>query len=139
MLDQAELALYLLRNSRVNPSLSAWNYLFGNHDFNEVSLEPPGTNVFVHSKPNERASWEYHGKEGYYGGLAKQHYRCITYWMSQSHKIRITDTAALIPHNIPIPTPSIDDHVRDTSRNSLVLSFNNNKPIGPFVKDFGAR
>ena len=83
ILDQAELTLNLLRNSRVNPTLSAWAYLFGNHDFNKVPLAPPGTKVLVHTKANDRASWEYHGKEGFYVGPAPKHYRCISCWMSK--------------------------------------------------------
>ena len=87
LLTQAELTLNLLCNSRVNPKLSAWAYLFGNHDFNQVPLAPPGTKVIVHTKATDRASWEYHGKEGFYVGPAPKHYRCITCWMSKSHAI----------------------------------------------------
>ena len=83
LLDQAELTFDSLRNSRFNQSSSAWTYLFGNHDFNRVPLVPPGTKFLIHSKPNERASCKYHGKEGYYVGPAKQHYRCITCWMNK--------------------------------------------------------
>ena len=52
LLTQGELTVNLLRNSRVNPSLSAWAYLFGNHDFNRVPLAPPGTKVIIHIKPD---------------------------------------------------------------------------------------
>ena len=41
LIPQAELTINLLRNSRVNPSLSACAYLFGMHDFNKVPLAPP--------------------------------------------------------------------------------------------------
>ena len=34
LLDQATITLNLLRQSRVNPKLSAYAYLFGNYDFN---------------------------------------------------------------------------------------------------------
>jgi hypothetical protein len=57
LLFQAELTLNLLRSSRVNPRLSAHAYLFGNFDFNETPLAPPGTKVVVHLKPDQRASW----------------------------------------------------------------------------------
>lgn len=64
LLPQAELTLNLLRNSRVNPSLSAWAYFFGNHNFNKVLLLPPGTQVILHAKPNNRKSWAFHGDKG---------------------------------------------------------------------------
>ena len=53
---QAELALNLLRNSRLNPKFSAWAYLFGNFDFNKSPLLPPGTKIILHAKPGKRAS-----------------------------------------------------------------------------------
>ena len=54
LLPQAELTFNLLQNSRVNTKLSAWAYLFGNHDFNKVPLLPPGTKVVMHAKPDKR-------------------------------------------------------------------------------------
>lgn len=85
LLPQCELTLNLLRNSRVNPSLSAWSCLFRNHDFNKVPLAPPGTKVLVHTKANERGSWDYHGKQSWYIGPAPYHYRCITCWIPSTH------------------------------------------------------
>ena len=43
LLDQAELTLNLMRNSRLNPKLSAYAQLFGNFDFNATPIAPPGT------------------------------------------------------------------------------------------------
>ena len=60
IVDQAELTMNSLRNSRVNPNLSAWAYLFGNHDFNKVPLAPPGAKIVLHSKPTQQklgVSW----------------------------------------------------------------------------------
>ena len=36
ILDQCELTLNLYRNSRVNPKLSVWAYLFSNFNFNKT-------------------------------------------------------------------------------------------------------
>ena len=114
LVEQAELTLNLLRNSRVNPKLSAWAYLFGNHDFNKVPLAPPGTRVVLHSKPEQRKSWAFHGEKGYYIGPAPEHYRCVRCFIPKTQKERITDTVAFIPKVIPIPHASIDDHLRKT-------------------------
>jgi len=54
IIDQYGLTLNLLRNSRVDPNLSAWAYLFDNHNFNKVSLVPPVTKVLVHNKLSNR-------------------------------------------------------------------------------------
>ena len=61
LLPQAELTINLLRNSRMNPKLSAWAHLNGPLDFNKTPLLPPGTKILVHSKLSQRKSWEFHG------------------------------------------------------------------------------
>ena len=111
LVTQAELTLNLLRNSRVNPNLSAWAYLFGNFDFNKSPLAPPGTKIVIHSKPANRKSWAFHGEQGWYIGPALHHYRCITVYIPKTNQERITDTAALIPKVIPIPNADIDSHL----------------------------
>ena len=133
LLEQAELTLNLLRNSRVNPSLSSWAYLFGNHDFNKVPLVPPGTKVILHSRPNDRASWDFHGIDGWYIGPAPHHYRCVKCYVPKTHSERITDTVTLLPHTIPIPKTSLDDHIRATSDNLISLLYRKKSPIGPFI------
>ena len=129
-----EITLNLLCNSRVNPNLSAWAYLFGNYDFNRHPLAPPGTKVIVHSKPSDRASWEYHGKEGWYIGPALNHYRCITVYMSKTHSTRITDTVKMIPDKIPIPETNIDEHLKASMDHLLQILLNKKKSMGPFLQ-----
>ena len=92
LLDQAFLTLNLLRPARVNPSLSAYTYLFGLFDFNATPLAPPGTRVIVHSKPEKRASWDPNGKEGWYVGPSPQHYRCMKCFMSKTRSEINSDT-----------------------------------------------
>ena len=125
----------LLRNSRVNPNLSAWAYLFGNFNFNRHPLAPPGTKVIVHTKKDDRKSWEYRGKEGFYVGPSMPNYRCVKCYMPQTRSMRITDTLTLVPHQIPIPNPSLEDHIKSTSKDLLLLLANKKKPIGPMISD----
>ena len=58
----------------MNPKLSAYAYLFGNYDFNENPLAPPGTKVMVHMKPEQRTSWDPNAKLGWYVGPSLHHY-----------------------------------------------------------------
>ena len=74
IIPQVELILNLLRNSRLNPKLLAWVYLFGHFDFNKNYVLPPGTKIILHAKPGKRASWTFHGEQGYYIGPAINHY-----------------------------------------------------------------
>ena len=111
ILPQCELTLNLLRNSRINPKLSSWALLNGNHDFNKVPLAPPGTKVIIHNKPKKRTSWQYHGTEGWYIGPAHDHYRCLTCYLPLTRTEIVSDTVRFLPTNIPIPEANIDDYI----------------------------
>ena len=117
--QQAELTLNLLRNSRVNPNLSSWAYLFGNFNFNKCPLAPPGTKVVIHSKPTQRNSWAFHGEQGWDIRPAPNHYRCLTIYIPKIRAERITDTATLIPKMVPIPNADINIHLTRTADDLL--------------------
>jgi hypothetical protein len=65
LLPQATINLNLLRKSRINPRMSAYAQLNGHFDFNITPLAPPGTRIIAHEKPDQRASWDPHGLDGY--------------------------------------------------------------------------
>ena len=46
---QAELTLNLLRQSQINPKLSAWEQIHGRYDFNQTPIAPPGIRVKAHT------------------------------------------------------------------------------------------
>lgn len=121
LLEQADLTLNILRTSRINPQLSAWVYLNGNHNFNKVPLLPPGTKVIIHVKPDKRASWDYHGEKGFNIAPVFEHYQCLKCYVPKTHKVQITDTAKIIPINIPIPEATFDDHLKKTASDLLTL------------------
>lgn len=54
LIPQSILTLNLMRQSRLNPRLSAEAQLNGAFDFNKTPLAPPGTRVIVHEKPSVR-------------------------------------------------------------------------------------
>ena len=112
LLEQCDLTLNLLRNARANPNLSAWAYLHGVHDFNRSPLLPPGTKVLIHEKPSKRKSWAFHGEKGWYVAPAKEHYRCLKCYVPKTRQVRITDTATIIPKQVPIPQANTDDYIR---------------------------
>ncbi len=84
LLPQAEHTLNMLQRARVTPNVSAYAYLWGQHDFNANPFAPLGCKVEAHIKPSVRESWATHTTSGYYIGNAWEHYRC--------HEIYITDT-----------------------------------------------
>ena len=111
LIPQCNITLNLLRASRAHPQLSAYASLFGQFDFNRTPLAPPGTKIVFHSKPSQRASWAFHGQEGWYIGPAMDHNRNITAYFPQERSEKYTDTVTFIPHNIPIPSVTLEDYL----------------------------
>ena len=121
LLPQASITLNLLRNSRMNPKLSAYAYLFGNFDFNATPLAPPGTKVIIHEKADKPASWGLHGRDGFYIGPSMEHYRCVKCFIPATNKKVDTDTVEFIPYLTPIPKTSTEDHLNQAVSDILAI------------------
>ena len=93
-------------------------------DFNKTPLAPPGTKVVFHSKPDQRASWAFHGVEGWYIAPAPNHYRCLTIYVPTTRSQIVSDTVKFIPRYIPIPEASIEDHLRKTTEDLVHILAN---------------
>jgi hypothetical protein len=61
VITQAIITLHLLRQSIINPHMSAHAQLNGHYDFRRTSMAPPGARIIAHMKPDQRASWAPHG------------------------------------------------------------------------------
>ena len=86
-------------------------------------------------KAGKKASWVFHGKQGWYTGPAISHYRYIVYYITKTHHGRITDTATIIPKHIPIPQPSYEDHIRRSAENLFQLLKHKQKLLLPKAPD----
>ena len=106
LLPQAEITLNLLRNSRINPSLSVYYQVWGNFDYNKTPLAPLGTKLLVHLKPEVRETWAPRATRAWYLGPAMSHYRCYRVWIVETQAERIVDTVAWFPTYVSMPTPS---------------------------------
>ena len=107
LLPQAELTLNLLRQSSLNPKISAWEYFNGPFDFNKTPLGPVGCRVLIHAKPATRRSWDFRAKEGFYIGPALDSYRCFKLVKMDTKSQVISDTVEFrhAYRQTPIPTP----------------------------------
>jgi len=112
LLPQTEMTLNMLRPARLNPKMSLYMYLNGPHNFLAMPLAPAGTKVVIHMKPDQRSSWAYHGKVGWYVGPAPHHYRCFRCYVPSSGKEIITDTVRFIPGKVTLPTMSTETHLK---------------------------
>ena len=64
LIPQAVMTLNMLRPSRINPLLAAYNQIWGNFNFDKTPLAPPGCKVVVHEAPDTRGSYCSHGVLG---------------------------------------------------------------------------
>jgi hypothetical protein len=109
LLPQAIITLNLLIKSRINPRMSSYAQLNGHFDFNRTPLAPTGTRVIVHEKPDQQASWDPHGVDGYYLGPALDHYRYYQVHITKTKGMRIVDTVEFSPSKISMPHTSSKD------------------------------
>jgi hypothetical protein len=105
-IEQAELTLNLMRESPASSTMSAFESLCGKFDVNATPIAPLGMKVLVHDTPENRGTWQAHGKPGFYTGRALQHYRCHTVWMSDSRATRISDCLSWHPVLLKMPGSS---------------------------------
>ena len=77
LLQQAKIALNLMRKSIIEPNKSAWEYFHGRpFIYNATPLGPLGIPVIIHNKPSQQKSWDFRGRGSFSAGAALNHYRC---------------------------------------------------------------
>ena len=92
LLPQAEHTLNMLRQSKVTPTVSAFAYLWGQHDYNANPFAPLGCKVGEHVTPGTHETWAAHTTSGYYIGNAWEHYRCHEVYVSATKATRVCET-----------------------------------------------
>jgi len=135
VLFQIGLALNMLRCSRVNPKISVWAYSYGNYDFNKNPLAPIGTRVLIHLEADVRASWQNHGKDGWYIGPSMEHYRCVKCYVPTTGRERDADTISYFSKKVKFPKTTTEDHLRQAA-SDIVFILQNKLSIVPSL-DFG--
>ena len=78
----------MLQPTRINPKLSAYTYLYGEHNYDVVPLVPLGWKALCFNNPAECQTWAPHGTEGFYIGPAPDNchcYKCYIPATGQTH------------------------------------------------------
>jgi hypothetical protein len=89
--------------------MSAYAQLNGHFDFNRTPLAPPGTRIIAHEKPDQQASRDPHGVDGYYLGPAFDHYRYYQVIITKTKGTRIVDTVEFFPSKLSMSKTSSKD------------------------------
>ena len=111
--DQAEWTLNMLRPSRANPDVSAYEHVYGEPwDFDKQPMMPLGTKC-VALKPKEvRTSWGLHTRDGFYIGPARHSYRCYKIVLT-SGKVIHSDTVEWFPEDVILPGATNEEQLRE--------------------------
>jgi hypothetical protein len=104
LLGQAEHTLNMLRASRMTPSVSAYAYLWGKHDYNANPFAPLGCKVEAHITPNKRETWAPHTASSFYVGNAWEHYCCHEIYICDTKHTRTCLTAFFKHKYLTMPT-----------------------------------
>jgi hypothetical protein len=92
LLIQAEDTLNMLQAAKALPTVSAYTYLWGRHDYNANPFAPLGCKVEAHVTPTVQETWAPHTARGYYISNAKEHYRCHQVYIINIKHIRTCET-----------------------------------------------
>ena len=76
LIPQSENKLLLLRQTNINPIISAIAYLYCPHNYNAEPFVPIGMEAMINDKPSRRKTFAQHCSKGFVLGLSPEHYRC---------------------------------------------------------------
>ena len=101
----------MLRGSRINPKISAYQQIWGDFDYNTTPLAPPGFHAVIYNEPEDRPTWSNHGTIGYYIGPAENHYRNYRIYIPKTGGTRIGSTVDFFPKHVQMPSTSSEDQL----------------------------
>ena len=75
----------------------------------------------VHLKPDQRASWAYHGEEGWYVGPSMEHYCCVKCYLPSTTRERDVDSLQFFPTSIPFPNISTEEYLKQAASDIVAI------------------
>jgi hypothetical protein len=86
------------------PTISAYAYLWKQHDYNANPFAPLGCKVEAHLVLTIRESWAPHTASGFYVGNAWDHYRCHEIYIFDTCHTRVCNTVFFKHKYFTMPT-----------------------------------
>ena len=106
------MTLNFLRQSTLNPKISAYESLEGPFNYDPTPLGPLGFHVITHLKPDARNSWDFRGEDGWSIGVLLEHYRCQRIAPKAAHCVKVTNTVDFWHQDITQPTVMPANHIQ---------------------------
>ena len=93
-LPQVQDTLNLLRTSRDNAAISAYEALEGPMNFNKTPISILGMRALAYLNPDDRASWQPHGVNVFYTARCPLHYRMLEFFdpITRSYRTQALQT-----------------------------------------------
>ena len=101
----------MLRQSRINPKLSANDQVFGTFNYQRTPLAPLGTKVIIHERPDQRLTWDKHGLPGFLVNQAKDYFRSYQVSVTITGATRVLGVIELLPTKYKMPKTSSADRI----------------------------
>ncbi len=109
LLPQAENMLNMLCPSWMTPTISAYTYLWGQHDYNSNPFALLSCKVEAHLVPGIREMWAPHTTSGFYVGSSWEHYCCHKVFISDTGRTWICSTVFFKHKYLTMPTLTPSD------------------------------
>jgi len=109
---QVQDTVNLMRASRIDPTMSAYEALNGPYDWNRYPMAPLGCKAIIYEDGDTRGSWGARGVDGWYLGPSKNHYRCDHYFIPETRAYRISGSTELYPQHCQKPSLTPMQHLR---------------------------
>jgi hypothetical protein len=123
--------LNLMRASRINPDILAYEALNSPYNWNRYPLAPLGCKAVVYKDGDNRGLWASRGIDGWYLGPSKDHYRCALYYIPETRAYCISGLTELFPQHCQLPNLTPDQHFRAlTEELAKETATANNTPTG---------
>ena len=119
ILAQTTGTLNLLRTSRRNTKISAYEELNGKFSYNKTPLIPVGTKALVYNDPSDKTSFEARALEAFVVSWAMLHYRYLIVWLPGTKGFQISDTYKLYPAHCRLPAISENDETLIAAQDML--------------------
>ena len=109
ILPHAEHQINLLRKSMVMPTISAFAYMYGQHDYNAHPFSPIVFESDMHAMPRGRKTSESHTKTGYYLATSWGNYQCHKVWIRKTKSTQVDQTVFFKHKYLTWPTITATD------------------------------
>ncbi len=93
----------MLRPSRIDPNMSAYEAVHGPYNWNCFPLAPLGCKAVIYKAPESWGLWASHGTNAWYVGPSLDHYQCNHYFVPDTRAYRVLGLAKLFPQHCQVP------------------------------------